>query len=54
MKAMSTKELAAYYHVTPTTFRKWIRPFQSEIGDRIGNYWMPNQVHQIMCAIENN
>ena len=41
------KELAAFYEADPKTFLKWLNPFQSLIGKRIGYYYSIIQVRII-------
>lgn len=44
IKPYSLKELAAMYHVAKNTFKKWIEPFQNELGKRSGYYYSNIQV----------
>ncbi len=41
------KELAALYKADPKTFLKWLKPFQSLLGKRLGHYYSINQVKLI-------
>jgi hypothetical protein len=44
-------ELAFLYGVDKRTLRKWMKPFQAEIGLRIGNFFQVNQVRVIFQRI---
>ncbi len=44
----NTKQLAALYEVTTRIFRKWIKPFSNEIGERTGIYFTVRQVELII------
>ncbi len=51
---MNTKELASLYGVSPTTFRKWLKPIEHKVGQRIGYIWSPKQVriiHHNLCGV---
>lgn len=48
LKSSTLTELAAIYQVDRRTFRKWLRPFLSEIGERVGRYYTVRQVQLIM------
>jgi hypothetical protein len=47
IKAYSLKELAGMYHVSKKTLRKWLKPFENEIGVRNGYYYNNAQVKTI-------
>jgi transposase-like protein len=51
IKAYSTKELAGIYGVCDKTFKKWIKPFQQEIGQRQGRYYNVAQVTIIFSKL---
>ena len=44
IKTYSTKEVAGLYGISGKTLRKWLTPFDKEIGKRIGYYYNPKQV----------
>jgi len=41
-------ELAMLYQVDPKTFRKWLKPFENKIGERVGHYYTTKQVKVIL------
>jgi hypothetical protein len=43
----SLKELSGLYRISVKTFKKWLLPFEMEIGKRIGNYYTIPQVKKI-------
>jgi len=47
IQAMNKTELASAYGVGLHTFKKWIKPVQSEIGEYIGRAYTPQQVEKI-------
>ena len=51
-RAMTLKELADRWGVSYRTARKWLKPFESEIGPRIGNVYSPHQVKIILEKLE--
>jgi len=44
---MSLSELANAYEVSNKTMRKWLKPYQQAIGERLGQLYTPKQVLQI-------
>ncbi len=44
LKAYSLKELAEIYGVDWRTFKKWLEPFEQEIGKKQGRYYKIPQV----------
>lgn len=44
LKAYSTGELAKMYGVNWRTFKKWLVPFEKEIGERRGRFYTITQV----------
>jgi hypothetical protein len=46
--AMRHGKLAAAYGVSLKTFRKLLKPFQAEIGERLGHTYYPKQVAVIV------
>jgi len=51
VKAYLLKELAAIYDVDTRTLKKWMKPYEQEIGLRIGYYFRPGQVKVIFKNI---
>ena len=47
LKACTTAELSELYGVCSRTLKKWITPFETEIGERRGRYYTINQVKVI-------
>jgi hypothetical protein len=47
LRAYTTKELAELYKVNERTFKRWIEPFSSTIGERNGHFFNINQVRTI-------
>jgi hypothetical protein len=47
VKPCSLEELANIYEVDWRTLKKWLKPFESEIGDKIGRYYFVRQVEII-------
>jgi hypothetical protein len=47
LKAYSLVELAAIYGVDWRTFKKWLKPFEQEIGKKEGRYYRIPQVKVI-------
>ncbi len=43
----SVKDFARIYNVSRKTFRRWVEPFQKELGDRNGHYYNVTQVKTI-------
>lgn len=50
--AMTIKQLADRWGVSCKTAREWIKPFEKEIGSRIGNIYSPHQVKIILSKLE--
>ena len=51
IKPYSAKELAEIYDVCDKTFKKWIKPFSNDIGEKHGRYYNVNQVKVIFEKI---
>ena len=51
-KAMTLKELAARWDVSVRTVRKWLKPFEKDIGPRLGQMYSPHQVKIILEKLE--
>lgn len=47
LKPYSISELARIYSVDPRTFKKWLVPFQNEIGMKHGRFFQIPQVKLI-------
>ncbi len=47
------KELAALYKADPKTFLKWLLPFQSILGKRLGHYYNITQVKLIFKKLSH-
>jgi hypothetical protein len=45
------KELAAIYGVDTRTLKKWMKPYEAEIGLRTGYYFLVSQVRVIFKRI---
>jgi transposase-like protein len=44
LHAYSVQDLARLYRVNKVTFKKWIKPFEEAIGERIGHFYTVKQV----------
>ena len=51
-KPMTVSDLAARWGVSCRTVKRWLRPFQSEIGPKEGNIYNPKQVAVILSKLE--
>jgi len=47
VKPYMIRELCALYGVTDKVFRKWLKPFKDQIGERLGRYYTVSQVETI-------
>ncbi|MFC4262329.1 hypothetical protein ACFOWM_05545 [Ferruginibacter yonginensis] len=47
IKPSSPVDLAKLYGVCDKTFKKWLKPFEAAIGERIGRYYSIAQVRII-------
>ncbi|MCC7302473.1 MAG: hypothetical protein IT233_07520 [Bacteroidia bacterium] len=47
VKTYSVKEVAGLYGISGKTLKKWLAPFEKEIGQRIGYFYNPKQVRII-------
>jgi hypothetical protein len=45
---LSVKQLSDMYGIGIKTFRKWLKPFEIEIGEKNGHYFTINQVRIII------
>ena len=51
-RPMPLKEIADRWNVSVRTVRKWLKPFERDIGPRIGNVYSPHQVKIILSKLE--
>ena len=51
-KPMSLNELASRWGVSCRTVRRWLKPFEAEIGPRVGNLYTAKQVETILSKLE--
>ena len=51
VKPYTVKDLGGIYGVDPRTFLKWIKPFESRIGERNGRFYTVMQVEIILLAL---
>lgn len=47
VKPYNQKELAFLYEVSPRTVKKWIKPFEQELGGKMGQIYTAKQVEII-------
>jgi len=52
LKAYSITELARIYEMDPRTLKKWIRPFETEIGEKRGRFYTIPQVKIIFEKLD--
>lgn len=52
LKAYSITELARIYEVDPRTLKKWIKPFEEQIGEKQGRYYQIPQVKVIFKKLD--
>lgn len=50
--AMTVKQLANRWGVSCKTVREWLKPFEEDIGPRIGKMYSPHQVKIILSRLE--
>jgi transposase len=48
IKPYSIRELAEMYGISVNTFKKWVKPYKSEIGLKIGHFYNARQVEFIL------
>ena len=48
IRSYSNKELAACYHCSANTFRKWMKQLKGDLGPRMGHIYSPKQVRIIV------
>ena len=47
VKPYNSTQLAELYGVSTMTFYRWMKPFKSQLGKRIGYYYQVRQVEKI-------
>lgn len=52
LKAYSITELARIYEVDPRTLKKWLKPFEEQIGEKQGRYFQIPQVKIIFKKLD--
>jgi hypothetical protein len=52
LRPYNLKELAALYGISRKTLLKWLRPFEQDIGKRIGYYYTIPQVRTIFNCLD--
>lgn len=52
VKPYSTAEMAKIYGVSLKTFSKWLKPFEDEIGEKIGRFYNVRQVKIIFEKLD--
>jgi hypothetical protein len=48
IRAYSLKQIASLYCVSKQTFKIWLKPFEKEIGKRIGHFYSVKQIKIIL------
>ena len=51
LKPYSVTELAKVYNVCNRTIKKWMKPFEKEIGEKQGRYYTVSQVKVVFEKI---
>lgn len=51
-KPMTVSDLAARWGVSCRTVKRWLRPFEGEIGPRVGKIYNARQVKIILSKLE--
>jgi hypothetical protein len=51
IKARNLKELSAIYNISSRTLKKWLHPFEEEIGQRVGYFYTITQVKKIFALL---
>jgi len=51
LRPHNQKELSALYNISRKTLKKWLMPFEDEIGERLGNYYTIPQVKKIFTLL---
>jgi hypothetical protein len=48
IRAYTLKQIAGLYCVSKQTFKIWLKPFEKEIGKRIGHFYSVKQIKIIL------
>ena len=48
IRPYTLKEIASLYRVSKLTLKKWLKPFEKDIGERIGHFYSVKQVKIIL------
>ena len=48
VRAYTLKQIAGLYCVSNQTFKLWLKPFENEIGKRIGHFYSVKQIKIIL------
>lgn len=48
LKPYSVKQLSGLYGVSTKTFRRWMAPYQEEVGEKLGHYYT---ISQVTCIV---
>lgn len=48
LKAYSQKEILAMYDISYSVFKRWIKAFETELGELNGNYYTIKQVQLLI------
>lgn len=48
IRAYTLKQIASLYCVSNQTFKIWLKPFEKEIGKRIGHFYSVKQIKIIL------
>jgi hypothetical protein len=51
IQSYTLKQLAVLYNVSEWVMRSWLKPIESEIGERKGHYYSPAQVRIIVAHL---
>ena len=43
-RAYSLKQIASLYCISKKTFKIWLKPFEKEIGNRVGHFYSVKQI----------
>jgi hypothetical protein len=47
VRAYTLNEIASLYCVSKKTFKKWVKPFENDLGQRVGHFYSVRQVNII-------
>ena len=48
VRAYTLKQIASLYGVSNQTFKLWLKPFEKDIGKRIGHFYSVKQIEIII------